>query len=118
MRASIPILVALLALPALVAPVAAQDDETVRYLLPAPAGQALLVAAGNGAPTGRRALERYAFDFRATQAPSAGSEDESASEPVVPGFTVVAARGGTVVGQRSSVADGGCPQRSSGPRPD
>ena len=127
MRALIPILVFALGLPAMAGPVAAQDDDEPRYLLPAPAGDALRVTAGNNNTTGRRGNERFAFDFAAAAVPSddtvepdAEEEDEfdEATDDVDPAFTVVAARGGTVLGQRPSVADGRCPQRSSGPRPD
>ncbi|MFV2062634.1 MAG: M23 family metallopeptidase [Chloroflexota bacterium] len=74
------------------------------YYLPAPEGTALIVSQGNGHPTGRRANERYAFDFVA-------AGDTAAR------FPVAAARGGTVMAQRSGVRGGRCNDRASGPRP-
>ena len=108
MRALIPVLVLAFALPVTAAPAAAQDDAEPTYLLPAPAGQALLVS-GNQT---RRGDERFAVDFEAAAVPATDLEEESEPAAVDPAFTVVASRGGTVIGQRSSVPDGRCPRRS------
>jgi hypothetical protein len=77
------------------------------YLLPAPEGTALVVSQGNGdgvqRADGRVSAERYAFDFIARDDPER--------------FPVVAARGGTVIGQRAGVRGGRCTEPQSGSRP-
>jgi Peptidase family M23 len=74
------------------------------YRLPAPAGTVLTVAQGNGHPTGRLPQERYAYDFVAT-----------AGTP--PRFPVVAARGGTIISQRTNVPGGRCNEPANRARP-
>ena len=118
MRALIPILIAAMAVPLAIIPATAQDDDEPSYLLPAPAGQALLVSAGNAHPTGRHGNERFAFDLVATDDPETVEGQPASPVGNDEAFTVVAARGGTVIGQRSSVVEGRCPQRATGPRPD
>ncbi len=77
------------------------------YYLPAPEGTALVVSQGDtGAfrrTDGRVASERYALDFITPDEP----------EP----FAVLAARGGTVIGQRAGMPGGRCTKPQSGPRP-
>jgi len=68
-------------------------DEPV-YYLPAPAGAPLVVRQGNAEPTFRSEDEDYAFDLAAAE----GRQR----------FTVVAARGGTVIGVRSGIRGGRC----------
>lgn len=86
-------------------PVAAAGEPS--YYLPAPAGTALIVSQGNTdgfrRTDGRIAAERYAFDF------VAGDDPER--------FSVLASRGGTVIGQRTGVRGGRCAKPQTGRRP-
>ena len=86
-----------------VTPVAAATEPT--YRLPAPAGTVLTVSQGNGHPTGRLPQEQFAFDF-------------VAAEGTAPRFPVVAARGGTIISQRTNVRGGRCNEPARRARPD
>ena len=78
--------------------------EPPTYYLPAPTGTVLLVAQGNGETAFRSPDERYAFDFAAADGASS--------------FTVVAARGGTVIATRDGVRGGRCREPGDQARPD
>jgi hypothetical protein len=82
-----------------------QDEAAAIYHLPAPAGTSLLVSQGQGEAAYRSAAEDHAFDFVAAEGPAP--------------FTVVAARGGTVIAARSELRGGRCRQPGRGGlRPD
>jgi hypothetical protein len=87
------------------APVAATEEPT--YYLPAPEGSTLVVTQGNAdagrREDGRTVGERYAFDFAAAEDPER--------------FPVLAARGGTVMGQRVGVRGGRCTEPPARRRP-
>lgn len=92
---------------AAVSGIAAAAAGEATYYLPAPEGTALVVSQGNTdgfqRTDGRVAAERYAFDFVARDDPER--------------FPVLAARGGTVIGQRAGVRGGRCNEPQSGSRP-
>lgn len=86
-------------------PVAAAEEPA--YFLPAPESTNLVVTQGNnpgaGRADGRTSAERYAFDFGADGGPQR--------------FPVLAARGGTVMGQRLNVRGGRCARPPENRRP-
>ena len=79
-------------------------SEAPTYLLPAPAGTALVVSQGNDDPAFRTDDERYAFDFVSANGPAR--------------FPVVAARGGTVISARAGNRGGRCQDPGDGQRPE